>query len=149
MSHSLYLWIKAFHALGVVLWAGGLIALGTALVAIGRARAGEGAAALSAATATARLMDIGAALAIVCGMWVIVGTKAALGAQWALKQPWMHIKLTLVVVVLLSAHGLLRAKLGKFGRGIETRPPPAFLVPVVVAAVAAIAVLAIVQPLSR
>jgi uncharacterized membrane protein len=147
MSHGLYLWVKAFHILGVVVWAGAMIALGSVLVAIGRANPAGREAAIAGGMATARLMDVGALVAIACGIWVIVGTKASLGAQWALKQPWMHIKLTLVVVALLTTHAVLRIKLGKYRRNAEPKPLPGFVVPVVLVVVAAIVVLAVAHPI--
>ena len=75
-------------------------------------------------------------VAIACAVWLAVGTKASSGATWAMKQPWMHIKLTLVVLVVFSLHGLLRGKLGAYRRGKETKPLPGATLPVLSISVA-------------
>ena len=59
---------------------------------------------------------------------------------------WFHLKLTLVVLGVLSVHGLVRARVGKFGRG-EIKPVPGWAWSVLLATIAAVAVLVFVGPI--
>src|SRR5207244_11743067 len=84
----------------------------------------------------AMLMDMGATLAIAAGL-----TLALESTPNAFKTgPWLHIKLTVVVLGILSAHGMVRAKIKKFSRG-EVKPLPRWLFTAVLAAVAVIVAL--------
>jgi len=67
-----------------------------------------------------RRADIGAATAIVGGLWLLSNAP-----EFYLHQPWMHAKLTLVVA-LLGAHGFLRVKAKRASLG-EGRFPRALL----------------------
>jgi uncharacterized membrane protein len=80
----------------------------------------------------ALVMDLGATLAIAMGLWralKVVPTEFANGG-------WLHMKLTAVVVCILSVHGLARARLGRLRRG------EAAIVPAWAWAVLAVGVLA-------
>jgi uncharacterized membrane protein len=147
MSHDLYLWVKGFHVVGVLIWGGTLMGLANLLVLYGRANPAVREALLPACVATARMMEIGAVVAIGCAIWIAVGSKALSGAAWPMKQPWMHVKLTLVVVGLFSSHGLLRAKLGKYRRGKQTKALPPAIVPIMSLTLIAIVLLAVARPL--
>jgi uncharacterized membrane protein len=63
----------------------------------------------------ALMMDLAATLAIGCGIAMIFGQTPNFLAQP--HHGWFHVKLTVVVLGVLSVHGLVRAKVGKFGRG--------------------------------
>lgn len=74
----------------------------------------------------AMVMDLGATLAIGCGIAMAVGHGGSHPTSNLFKAPgagWFHIKLTLVVLTILSTHGMLRAKVKKFSRG-ETPSVP-------------------------
>lgn len=144
MSAQTYLLIKAVHFLGFFLWVGALTALAMTL----RAHASAGEAAKAAfdqlERAFAKAMELGALLAITCGVIMIVKTPAQMSPM---KQPYLHIKLTLVVVI-LALHGLTRARMGKMRTG-GGAPPPAFVSWLLLALAAAIFVLAVVKPMYR
>jgi uncharacterized membrane protein len=63
-----------------------------------------------------------------------------------MKRPWMHIKLTLVV---LSCSGptACSVKLARYRKGKQTGALPAFVAPLAIAALSAILVLAVARPL--
>lgn len=150
MSHGLYLWVKSFHLVGVFLWGGSMIALAATLTAVGKA-AITGATAprdtlLGLAARIARMMEVGSLVAIGCAVWLAVGTRGD-GAAWVMKKPWMHVKLTLVVLVLFATHGLLRVKLARYRKGKQPKPLPGFVVPVVIVTMAAILILAVARPI--
>lgn len=144
MSPETYSWLIVGHIVGFVTWTAGLVATLTLLRIHARV---EGAArdVLSRQEAkTAVFMDIGATLAIVCGLWLAFG-----GPVNALKTgAWLHIKLTLVVLVILGAHGFARAQVKRFKRG-QVREIPRPLLYVVVAVVAVIILLGAKKDLLR
>jgi uncharacterized membrane protein len=93
------------------------------------------------------MMEIGALLAIGSAVYLAVGTKSFMGAQWPMKLPWMHVKLTIVVLAILGGHGYLRMKLGKYRRGKETKPVPAVIVPLLSVALIAVVLFAVARPI--
>ncbi|HEX4419798.1 MAG TPA: CopD family protein [Kofleriaceae bacterium] len=68
----------------------------------------------------ALMADIAAAVAIGCGIAMAVSPINLFTAK---DGPWLHIKLTVVVVAILSVHGMLRARIKKFSRGQITPVP--------------------------
>jgi uncharacterized membrane protein len=144
MSGQTYLWIKAVHFLGFFLWLGSMSALAVVL----RAHAGAAEAARSAfeglERTIARTMEWGALLSITCGVIMIAKSP---GPVSPMKQPYLHIKLTLVVVI-LALHGLVRMKMGKLRKDPATGVP-AIIPWLIVALAAAIFALAVVKPMYR
>ena len=69
----------------------------------------------------AMMMDIAAALAIGCGLAMTFGVSPNFFA--APKSGWFHIKLTIVVLGVLSVHGMVRARVGKVSRGEPASAP--------------------------
>ena len=132
-------WIRAIHVYAIVTWVGALIGLTFLLkqhaVAAEAARADF----LSLEKRVAMAADIGATIAIIAGLFMIVQVPELLT-----KQPWMHPKLALVAVV-LGVHGVQRMRLGKFKRGNVT-PNPGWVVPVLEICVLAIILLAVAKP---
>src|SRR4051794_28688755 len=59
-----------------------------------------------------RIADGGAFLAILGGLWLI-----AIAPGFYMKQPWLHMKLTLVVGGMLGLHGFLRVKAKRASEG--------------------------------
>jgi putative membrane protein len=110
------------HLVGFVTWVGGLYGIGWLLVARDaeksdafRTRLGE------LARSGGRIADIGAVLSIVGGVWLLSFAPAVY-----MRQPWMHTKLTLVVL-LIGLHGFFRVKArraaggeGEFKRALLT-----------------------------
>ena len=89
------------------------------------------------------VMELGAVIALVFGIYMLVRIEPSV-----LKQPWMHIKLTVVVLAILGAHGFLRVALKKARNG-ATQGISGIVGPVVMIAAAAIVILAIVRPLAK
>jgi putative membrane protein len=101
-----------FHVVGFTTWIGGLYGMGWLLVAreadkndAFRTRIGE------LARSGGRIADVGAGLAIVGGVWLLSFAPAVY-----MRQPWLHAKLTLVVL-LLGLHGFFRVKAKRAATG--------------------------------
>lgn len=143
MSPETIAWVLTAHIFGVITWLGPM--LGLALV-LRQGAAAEPPARADLAALAKRLgmaMDAGAAITIVAGLALIHGLASA-GAS-PLKLPWMHVKLTLVVVGLLGSHAILRIRTKHFARG-EARPLPPLLFPALHAILIGILIMAIVKP---
>lgn len=144
MAGESYLWIKAIHVFGFILWTGSLLALANMLR--GNAEASEAGFAdlVRIERRAAMVMDMGAMLAIASGLAMILQTRNA-GDAWVMKHGWMHIKLTLVVAV-LAGHGYVRVKVGKARRG--DRGGIGAAVPMILGLlVLAIAIVAVARPI--
>jgi len=137
-------WALALHVFGTILWVGALIGLSLILRSEAATKDSN---LLDVGRKVARVMDVGGLLAIVCGIYILVRTKG-LGEAWVLKQPWMHIKLTLVTIVVFGGHGFVEARLKKLRNGVGRRLPGLFA-PVVILAAFAIVVLVVVRPLTK
>ena len=141
MSPETYAWVKSGHLIGVVLWLGGLFTVYWLLRMHANAPKEVHEKFTLMERSLALTMDLAAALAIGCGIAMIFGQGN--GIPNFLAQPrhgWFHIKLTVVVLGVLSVHGLVRAKVGKFGRG-QISPVPAWAWTVLLASVMAIMIL--------
>lgn len=144
MDPDTYNWLRVGHVLGFVLWIGGLLALLQLLRIHG---AVEGAARDVLARherKVAVLMDLGATLTMVCGFVSALGGTINFFKTGA----WLHIKLTLVAVVIVGVHGWARVKVRKFRNG-EVTPVSPVLTYAVLAAAAAIILLGAHQGLLR
>lgn len=139
----LYLSIKSIHVLGFILWVGSLLALSLILQAHQRAGS-AGSSLLGAERSVGRAMELGALLTIACGVAMIFLSNAAVSP---LRQPYLHIKLTLVVVI-IALHGFVRARMAKLGRGQGSAPPSAVNALLLLVAIAAIG-LAVIKPMLR
>lgn len=146
MGHSTYVWVKAFHIVGILIWAGTMMGLANNLVAVGRSGDAARPALLGLARSAAMMMDIGATVTIACAVFLAVKSKAFMGDQWPMKMPWMHVKLTLVVVI-IGFHGFLRVKLGKYRKGKETKPVRPLVVPLLSLSLIAIVIFAVAKPI--
>src|SRR5262245_9214323 len=110
MSLETYSWLRVGHVFGFVCWIAGLITVLLLLrvhgVVEGPAREVLGRQERKAAV----LMDGGATLAIICGLWLAFG-----GAVNAFKTGgWLHVKLTLVAIFLFGVHGWARVQIKRF-----------------------------------
>ena len=115
----IYRSVKAIHVLGFLLWVGSMFALAMVLAAHQRAASGARDALVAAEKSIGRAMELGALLAILCGV-VMIFTSAAPVSP--LRQPYLHIKLTLVVVLIVM-HGMVRAKMARLGAAKDRLPP--------------------------
>lgn len=139
----IYRSIKAIHILGFLLWVGSMFALSVALRYHERAGADRNAI-IGLEHAVGRAMELGALLTIACGVYMLLRSPTVVSP---LKQPYVHIKLTLVVV-LIGMHGVVRAKMARLGRGQGSAPGAWLGSAILILAVAAIW-LAIVKPMLR
>jgi protoporphyrinogen IX oxidase len=116
-SHSLALTI---HIIGFAMWIGSLFGIAGTLVARDeesdeavRARVGK------IARTHGRPADIGAALALIGGLWLLFSAP-----DYYLHQPWLHAKLALVVG-LFALHGFIRMKAKRAStQGAASFPKP-------------------------
>jgi uncharacterized membrane protein len=149
MSIATYSWLKAGHLIGVFLWLGALFTVYWLLRIHAQAPKDAHEKLTLMERSLALMMDIAATLAMGCGLTLALTkngwhpTTTIFGAPGA---GWFHIKLTLVVLGILSVHGFVRARVGKFGRG-EIKPVPAWLWSLLLASMAMILVLVFVGPL--
>jgi protoporphyrinogen IX oxidase len=141
MSTATYPWILVIHAFGNIFWIAGMFAclrMLAAHAAVGKA-APQGL--TLAERRTAVLMDIGATIAILSGLYLTLFAPTKPLTQGG----WLHAKLTLVVLVVLGLHGFLRVKVRKFREG-DVRPLPGFVLPVLLAVVLGVIVLVRIRP---
>jgi len=143
MSPETFNWVRTAHVFGFVTWVGSMLGCALALRQAASADVTARTALAALAKRLAIAMDGGAAITIVAGLALIHGLAAA-GAN-PLTLPWMHVKLTLVVVGLIGSHVLLRMRVKAYQRG-EPKPLPAFLFPGIHVVVIGILIMAIVQP---
>ena len=117
MSHQTYLWIKLVHFVGFIIWLSSIFGLANML----REKVGGSGEArdllVRLARNAGRAMDAGATLAIVAGVILLIKSPAPIKP---IEQPYFHVKLTLVVL-LLALHGFLRMRAGKLAKG-ESKP---------------------------
>jgi uncharacterized membrane protein len=118
-------WLLTAHLIGVIFWLGCLFAVYWLL----RVHAQAPKDVLDKLTLMERslalTMDLAAALAIGTGLAMALRhdpdpqhtlfTKPGAG--------WFHIKLAVVVLGILPVHGMVRGKIGKFGRGVISSVP--------------------------
>jgi putative membrane protein len=100
-----YLWIKALHVVFVVTWFAGLFYLPRLFVY--HVESADAAVRAQLKIMERRLLmitHIGGALAVVFGIWTLALAPAFL------KQPWLHAKLTLVVLLVAYHFYLVRLK---------------------------------------
>jgi uncharacterized membrane protein len=135
-----YAWMHILKILGFVLWVAGLVA------AAGLLRVHEGADAASrpgiinGTRIMVGLMEAGSTIAI--GVGLLLAFKSPRFPTNAFATGgWLHVKLLLVVLGLLVPHILIRIKIGKLRRDAKAPPLPGWVLPVVLAAAAAVIVL--------
>jgi protoporphyrinogen IX oxidase len=125
LSPSLYLWVKVLHLVGIALWIAGVWAGIWLLKAHVNVEASSRPALVGAERKAGASMDAGATFAIIGGFLLAFG-----GPINAFKTGgWLHIKLTLVVLGILSVHGLVRVKMKKYRNG-DLAPLPGWVIPV-------------------
>ncbi|HRC56121.1 MAG TPA: CopD family protein [Kofleriaceae bacterium] len=133
MSMQTMLWFRVLHVVGFVLWIAGLWAAIWLLKVHTQVDASSRPALVAAERKVGASMDAGATFAIIAGF-----VMAFAGPINAFKTGgWLHIKLTLIVVGLLSIHGLVRVKMRKVRNG-DLQPLPGWVVPVCLVVVLAV-----------
>jgi uncharacterized membrane protein len=122
MSLEFLQWVVAAHLVGVVFWISGLTAIYWMLRFHDHAAKGDREKLTYMERAMAMSTDISATVAIGSGVVVAIGrhyfTTPGNG--------WLHVKLAVVVLGILSTHGMLRAQVKRYSRG-EIKPVPTWL----------------------
>jgi uncharacterized membrane protein len=109
MSIETLSWLRAGHFIGLFVWIGGMFTVYWMLRLHAHAPKAAHEKLVLAERSIALMMDIGSALAIGTGVAMFFRPTGNL-----LTQPgggWLHIKLTVVVLGLLSVHGMLRGRI--------------------------------------
>ena len=121
---NLHAWLVVGHVLGVILWIGGLTAVFWLLRMHTQMPDTVNDKFVLMERSLALAMDIAAALAMGTGIALALhrpgGSPSLFAAPGA---GWFHIKLTIVVLGILSMHGMIRARVGKFSRGQKPTVP--------------------------
>jgi uncharacterized membrane protein len=131
MEPGTYSWLLTAHLIGVILWLGCMIAVYWLLRIHSHTPKDARDQLTLMERSLAMVMDLGATAAIIAGVAMAVSSGGARGTHpvsslfAAPHAGWFHIKLTVVVLGILSVHGLVRARVGKFSRG-EVKPVPAW-----------------------
>jgi uncharacterized membrane protein len=148
MSASVYQWLLAGHLIGDFLWVGGLFATYWLLRIHAQTPTEVHEKLTLMERSLALAMDLAATLAIVTGLVM------ALSKGWdhptstlftAPKSGWFHAKVALVVLGILPVHGIVRGRIGKFGRGQVTGIPQ-WLWSLLLVAICGIAILVFRRP---
>jgi uncharacterized membrane protein len=145
MDLNLLLWLRAGHLISLFLWIGGLFAVYWMLRLHAHAPESSHEKLTLLERSIALSADIAAAVAIGTGVAMLFGYP---GGN-LLTQPgagWMHIKLTVVVLGVLPVHGMLRARIKRYGRG-DLKPVPPWLWTLFLIAITAIVILVVRGPL--
>lgn len=148
MSPKTLEWLLVGHLIGVFVWMGGMFAVYWLLRFHAHAPKAVHEKLVLAERSLAMMMDLAAALAIGCGLARAIGQKSVFGTT-LFGQPgagWFHIKLTIVVLGILMVHGMLRARIKKFGQG-QISPVPGWQWSVLLGSIAAIVILVRMGPL--
>ncbi len=144
MSFETLFWLKTLHVIGFVFWIAGLWAAIWLLRTHTQVDASSRPQLVAAERKVGISMDAGATLAIVMGLVI-----AFAGPINAFKTGgWLHVKLTLIVVGILSVHGLLRVKMRKVRQG-DLSPLPGWVLPLFLVATLGVIVLGSQKTLMR
>ena len=134
----------SLHIVAFAVWLGNLFAIAVTLTfrngeteASVRTKLGE-----LGRNRMGRAADVGATLALLSGVWLISFAPAHY-----MRQPWLHMKLTLVLVV-LGLHGFLRVRAKKAAEG-DAKAFPAPLVGFMTMIAVSIVMLVVFKPLMQ
>jgi protoporphyrinogen IX oxidase len=136
MSPTTLQWVKVAHIFGFVLWSSGLLSALFMLRAHAAIESNARAALIPLEKIIGIVMDAGATVAMAAGFALAFGTTPIAFKTGG----WLHVKLTLVVLGVLSVHGMLRVKMRKYRNG-DVTPLPTWLLPVLLIAIAGIVLL--------
>jgi len=138
MTFEIYNWLRVAHVFGFVVWIGGMLACLSLLHVHTLVEGAARDALTKVEKSVAMLMDMGATMAIAAGLTMALQYQGSNFTTTAFSSGgWLHVKLTVVVLGLLSAHGIVRARIKQFSRG-QIKPMPRWLFTAVLAAVAII-----------
>jgi putative membrane protein len=112
-------WLRVGHFIGLFVWLGGMFALYWMMRFHAHAPESAHDKLVLSERSLALMMDLGSALAIGCGLALALVPTPSAFAQGG----WLHAKLTVVVLGLLSVHGMLRARVKRLSQGTRTAVP--------------------------
>jgi uncharacterized membrane protein len=147
MSTSVYFWLLAAHVIGFILWVGGLFSTYWLLRIHAQSPKEVHEKLTLMERSLALVTDIAATLAIVTGL-IMALAHPVFRPTNLFATPhsgWFHVKLTLVVLGILPVHGIIRARIGKFGRG-EVTGIPQWLWSLLLIAICGISILVVRRP---
>jgi uncharacterized membrane protein len=124
MDAKILLWLKSGHLIALFLWIGGLFAIYWMLRLHAHAPKDAHEKLTLMERSIALSTDIAAFLAMGMGIAMLFQPQGFLLAQKG--AGWMHIKLAVVVLGILPVHGMLRARIKRFGMG-DLKPVPQWL----------------------
>lgn len=142
-------WLLTGHLIGVILWMGSLFTVYWLLRFHTQAPASANDKLVLMERSMGLVMDLGATLAMGCGLAMAFmhggthPTSTIFGMKGA---GWFHIKLTIVVLGILSVHGMLRGRIAKFSRG-ETPAVPQWIWSLLLVSIVGIVVMVIRGPI--
>jgi protoporphyrinogen IX oxidase len=138
MSPSIYQWVRAAHLISMVLWIGGLSTLYWFLRLHDQAPKEMREKLTLMERSLALSTEISSLVAIACGLAMALSPIN----QFTHNGGWLHIKVTVVVVAILSVQGILRGRVKRFARG-EIKPVPNWLWTLMLAGVSVAILLAV------
>jgi putative membrane protein len=136
-----WMWVLAAHLIGVFLWLGGLFTTYWLLRIHVSAPKDVHEKLTLMERSLALMMDIAATLAIGTGLYLAISIHLFSMPH----SGWFHAKLAVVLLGILSVHGMVRAKVGKLSRGVQTNVPQ-WAWSLLLAALCAIVILVVKKP---
>lgn len=126
MHERMYGWLLTGHLIGVILWMGSMFSVYWLLRFHAQAPKEVHEKLTLMERSLALAMDLAATLAMGAGLVMAFtkgGTHPTSNLFSAPGAGWFHIKLTVVVLGILSMHGMVRARVAKFARGERPTVP--------------------------
>ena len=150
MLHSgIASWLITGHVIGVLLWVGSMFTVYWLLRFHTQAPASASDKLVLMERSMAMVMDLGAMLTMGCGIALIFGVPGSYHEGVTMfslpKVGWFHAKLTIVVLGILSVHGILRKRVARFSRG-ETPTVPQWIWSLLLVAIVGIVVMVMRRP---
>lgn len=143
MHPKLWTWLLSGHIIGVLVWVGAMFATYWLLRMHAHSPKDMHERFTLMERSMALTMDIASALAIGCGIaLIVVNTPSNPTGNLLTQKPagWLHIKLAVVVLGVLPVHGMIRARVKKFSQG-KLSPVPNWQWTLLLAAITAIVIL--------
>ncbi|MGE0396767.1 MAG: CopD family protein [Kofleriaceae bacterium] len=145
----MYTWLLTGHLIGVLLWVGSLFTVYWLLRFHTQAPPSASDKLVLMERSMALVMDLSATLAMGCGIALIFPMEGSWHPDKAIfgipKTGWFHVKLTLIVLGILSVHGILRGRVAKFSRG-QTPTVPSWIWSLLLVAIVGIVVMVTRRP---
>jgi putative membrane protein len=138
MSPSIYQWVRAAHLISVVLWIAGLSTLYWMLRLHDQAPKEMREKLTLMERSLALSTEIASVVAIGCGLAMALSPIN----QFTQGGGWLHIKLTVVVIAILSVQGMLRGRVKRFAMG-NIKPVPNWMWTLLLSGVAVSIILAV------